>query len=80
MRCAVCGVRCDTFQGGFRGWVVTDWGAQHDSIASALAGLDQQMEYDAGAVVTRDGTIGFNTSAFRKALLNGVYEDMYIYI
>lgn len=38
---------------------VTDWGAQHNSVASALAGLDQQMEYDAGSEVTRDGTYGW---------------------
>jgi beta-glucosidase len=28
---------------GFRGWVMTDWGAAHSTIASALAGLDQEM-------------------------------------
>ena len=57
--------------GGFRGWVVTDWGAQHDSISSALAGLDQQMEWIQDANLTRYNTIGFANPEFRKALQNG---------
>jgi len=28
---------------GFHGWVLTDWGANHSSVKSALAGLDQEM-------------------------------------
>lgn len=28
---------------GFEGWVVTDWGAQHAGVATALAGLDMAM-------------------------------------
>lgn len=28
---------------GFEGWVVTDWGAQHAGVATALAGLDMMM-------------------------------------
>jgi beta-glucosidase len=27
----------------FRGWVMTDWGAAHSTVGSALAGLDQEM-------------------------------------
>ena len=57
--------------GGFRGWVVTDWGAQHDSIPSVLAGLDQQMEWVQDANFTRYHTIGFANPDFRAALLNG---------
>jgi beta-glucosidase len=28
---------------GFKGWVVSDWGATHGTVASALAGLDQEF-------------------------------------
>ncbi len=28
---------------GFRGWVMSDWGATHSTVASAKAGLDQEM-------------------------------------
>lgn len=28
---------------GFKGWVMSDWGATHSTIASAKAGLDQEM-------------------------------------
>lgn len=28
---------------GFQGWVMSDWGATHSTVASALAGLDQEM-------------------------------------
>lgn len=28
---------------GFQGWVMTDWGANHSTVKSALAGLDQEM-------------------------------------
>jgi len=28
---------------GFQGWVVSDWGAQHAGVATALAGLDMAM-------------------------------------
>jgi beta-glucosidase len=28
---------------GYQGWTVSDWGAQHSGIESALAGLDQMM-------------------------------------
>jgi len=27
----------------YKGWVMTDWGAAHSTVASALAGLDQEM-------------------------------------
>eukprot|EP00040_Diaphanoeca_grandis_P025314 m.140041 g.140041 ORF g.140041 m.140041 type:complete len:728 (+) comp30098_c2_seq1:32-2215(+) len=57
--------------GGFRGWVVTDWGAQHDSILSANSGLDQEMEWDQDANKTRYGTIGFENAQFREAITNG---------
>ena len=32
-------------EGGFRGFVVSDWGAQHSTVASANGGLDQEMEW-----------------------------------
>jgi beta-glucosidase-like glycosyl hydrolase len=54
--------------GGFRGWVVTDWGAQHDSIPSANAGLDQEMEWVQNANKTRYNTPGFASEDFRAAL------------
>lgn len=28
----------------FEGWVVSDWGAQHGTVAFALGGLDQEQE------------------------------------
>lgn len=28
---------------GFRGWIMSDWFAQHSTVAAALAGLDQEM-------------------------------------
>jgi beta-glucosidase len=28
---------------GFKGWVVSDWGATHSTVKAALAGLDQEM-------------------------------------
>jgi beta-glucosidase len=31
---------------GFAGWVMSDWGATHSTIASANAGLDMEMPYD----------------------------------
>ncbi|HEY8543534.1 MAG TPA: glycoside hydrolase family 3 C-terminal domain-containing protein [Acidimicrobiales bacterium] len=30
---------------GFTGWVVSDWWATHDTVAAALAGLDQEMPF-----------------------------------
>lgn len=30
---------------GFRGWVMSDWGAAHSTVASALAGLDQEFPH-----------------------------------
>jgi beta-glucosidase len=57
--------------GGFRGWVVTDWGAQHNSIAAAVAGLDQEMEWVKDANFTRYGGIGFANPEFKAAVLNG---------
>ncbi len=30
----------------FKGWVVSDWGATHSTVPSALAGLDQEMPGD----------------------------------
>ncbi len=29
---------------GFKGWVMSDWGATHSTVAAALAGLDQEFE------------------------------------
>ena len=31
---------------GFKGWVVSDWGATHSTVKSALGGLDQEMPGD----------------------------------
>ena len=31
---------------GFQGFVMTDWGAQHSGVSSALAGLDMAMSGD----------------------------------
>ena len=31
---------------GFKGWVLSDWGATHSTVKSALAGLDQEMPGD----------------------------------
>lgn len=31
---------------GFRGWVMSDWGGTHSTVASAKAGLDQEMPDD----------------------------------
>jgi beta-glucosidase len=31
---------------GFRGWVMSDWGGTHSTVASATAGLDQEMPDD----------------------------------
>lgn len=31
---------------GFRGWVMSDWGATHSTVQAAMAGLDQQMPDD----------------------------------
>ena len=57
--------------GGFRGWVVTDWGAQHDLIPSANGGLDQEMEWVENANHTRYGQPGFANAEFLAALQNG---------
>lgn len=48
---------------GFAGWVVSDWGADHDSIASINAGMDQTMPGD----LKSNGTV----NATRVAILNG---------
>ena len=52
--------------GGFRGWVVTDWGAQHDSVLAANSGLDQEMEWNQGSNTTRYGQIGFANKQFKE--------------
>ena len=46
---------------GFDGWVMSDWGATHSTVASALAGLDQEMP--------RDNF--FNPDAFAAAIKAG---------
>lgn len=33
---------------GFQGFVMSDWGAQHSGVSSALAGLDMTMPGDEG--------------------------------
>jgi beta-glucosidase len=54
-------------QWNFDGWVMTDWGASHSTVASALAGLDQEQP-GAGA----GGFLGnFYGPALRTAVLNG---------
>ena len=58
-------------EGKFAGWVVTDWGAQHELFASANGGLDQQMEWVQNANTTRYGQPGFASEAFRHGLANG---------
>ena len=35
---------------GYRGFVMSDWGAQHDTVADALGGLDQETGVGLGAV------------------------------
>ena len=57
--------------GGFDGWVVTDWGAQHELQPSANNGLDQEMEWVQNANKTRYGQPGFASAEFREALSNG---------
>ena len=57
--------------GGFKGWVVTDWGAQHDLIPSANGGLDQEMEWVQNANTTRYGQPGFASASFLAAIANG---------
>lgn len=45
---------------GFDGWVVSDWGATHDEVASVLAGMDQTMSggwSEATLQAFQDGTI-----------------------
>jgi hypothetical protein len=65
--------------GGFRGWVVSDWGAQHDAIASANSGLDQEMEYKADSNRTAHNTIGFGNPQFVEAINNGsVHSGKYV--
>lgn len=47
---------------GFKGWVISDWGATHSTVRAALAGLDMQMP-DGGffgsrlALAVRDGRV-----------------------
>lgn len=48
---------------GFKGWVVSDWGADHSSIDSINAGMDQTMPGDLSG--------GGNKSATRAAILQG---------
>jgi beta-glucosidase len=51
----------------FDGWVMTDWGASHSTVASALAGLDQEQP---GAAF--GGFLGnFYGPALREAVLAG---------
>ncbi len=52
---------------GFRGWVMSDWGATHSTEKAALAGLDQEsgMEFDA----MLNGTIFF-TDRMLEAVQN----------
>ena len=45
----------------FSGWVMSDWAATHSTVASALAGLDQEMSW----------YIYYYTSALEKAVASG---------
>lgn len=31
---------------GFKGWVLSDWGATHSTVSAALAGLDQELPFE----------------------------------
>src|ERR1035441_4400702 len=37
---------------GFTGWVMSDWGATHSTVASANAGLDMEMNVAPGTYFT----------------------------
>ncbi|CAK7208931.1 beta-glucosidase [Sporothrix curviconia] len=53
----------------FQGFVMSDWGAQHSTLESALAGLDMAMPGDGGA---RGNVYGaFWGGALTEAVLNG---------
>jgi beta-glucosidase len=46
---------------GFRGWVMSDWGATHSTIPAALGGLDQQMPDDSYFGQALAGAVGNGT-------------------
>ncbi|KAK4911581.1 hypothetical protein LTR66_017348, partial [Elasticomyces elasticus] len=52
---------------GFQGFVMSDWGAQHSGVSSALAGLDQSMPGDAAF----DSGTSFWGTNLTIAVLNG---------
>ncbi|KAK4988427.1 hypothetical protein LTR50_003941 [Elasticomyces elasticus] len=52
---------------GFQGFVMSDWGAQHSGVSSALAGLDQSMPGDAAF----DSGTSFWGANLTIAVLNG---------
>jgi len=52
---------------GFQGFVMSDWGAQHSGVSSALAGLDMTMPGDAAF----DSGNSFWGSNLTIAILNG---------
>ncbi|KAI0848821.1 glycoside hydrolase family 3 protein [Daldinia vernicosa] len=67
---------------GFQGFVVTDWGAQHSSVASALAGLDMTMPGEGFGAGTYGSYWG---GALTEAVLSGAVpqwrlDDMVIRI
>lgn len=53
---------------GFQGFVVSDWGAQHSGVASALAGLDMTMPGD-GALFS-DG-VSYWGPELTRSIMNG---------
>ncbi|KAI0836838.1 glycoside hydrolase family 3 protein [Hypoxylon sp. FL0890] len=53
---------------GFQGFVVSDWGAQHSGVASALAGLDMTMPGEGFGAV---GYSSFWGGALTEAVLRG---------
>ncbi|KAF3059456.1 putative beta-glucosidase A [Daldinia childiae] len=67
---------------GFQGFVVTDWGAQHSGVASALAGLDMTMPGEGFGAGTYGSYWG---GALTEAVLSGAVpqwrlDDMVIRI
>lgn len=71
---------------GFRGWVMSDWGAAHSTVASALAGLDQEFPHAhwfganlAGAIERGEVPIGrlddMNHRILRTLIEVGVLDE-----
>ncbi|KAJ5377799.1 beta-glucosidase A [Penicillium cataractarum] len=56
---------------GFQGFVMSDWGAHHSGVSSALAGLDMSMPGDTGF----DSGLSFWGSNLTIAILNGTVPE-----